>query len=80
MSTELIWFKSSYSGGAAGECVEVAESWRKSSRSGTTAGDCVEVAPSPRTVHVRDSKRPQGPALAVPNVVWAQFVAFASVV
>ncbi|MEV5377664.1 DUF397 domain-containing protein [Streptomyces nondiastaticus] len=24
MSTELIWVKSSYSGGAAGECVEVA--------------------------------------------------------
>ncbi|WP_367137159.1 MULTISPECIES: DUF397 domain-containing protein [Streptomyces] len=80
MSTELIWLKSSYSGGAAGECVEVAESWRKSSHSGGAAGDCVEVATHPHAVHVRDSKRPKGPALAVPAVVWAQFVAFASVV
>ncbi|GGX72430.1 DUF397 domain-containing protein [Streptomyces hiroshimensis] len=59
MSTELIWLKSSYSGGAA--------------------GDCVEVATHPHTVHVRDSKRPQGPALAVPAVAWAQFVVFTSV-
>ncbi|MGW2597610.1 DUF397 domain-containing protein [Streptomyces klenkii] len=80
MSPELIWHKSSYSGTTAGDCVEVAESWRKSSHSGGAAGECVEVTTRPHTVHVRDSKRPQGPALAVPDVVWAQFVAFASVV
>ncbi|MCF3104408.1 DUF397 domain-containing protein [Streptomyces roseoverticillatus] len=80
MSTELAWFKSSYSGGAAGDCVEVALRWCKSSYSGTTAGDCVEVATLPQAVHIRDSKRPQGPRLAVPAAAWAHFVAFTSVV
>ncbi|MEU8545774.1 DUF397 domain-containing protein [Streptomyces roseoverticillatus] len=54
MSTELAWSKSSYSG--------------------TAGGDCVEVAALCRTVHIRDSKRPQGPRLAVPAAAWAQFV------
>ncbi|MFE5869383.1 DUF397 domain-containing protein [Streptomyces roseifaciens] len=58
MSTELIWFKSSYSGGAAGECVEVATLL------------CA--------VHIRDSKRPQGPRLAVPAAAWAHFISYAS--
>ncbi|KOU21153.1 toxin-antitoxin system toxin subunit [Streptomyces sp. WM6372] len=44
MSTELAWFKSSYSGGSGGECVEVALAWGKSSYSGGSGGDCVEVA------------------------------------
>ncbi|WP_406184405.1 DUF397 domain-containing protein [Streptomyces sp. NBC_01006] len=44
MSTELAWFKSSYSGGSGGECVEVALDWSKSSYSGGSGGDCVEVA------------------------------------
>ncbi|WP_424887744.1 DUF397 domain-containing protein [Streptomyces sp. XH2] len=76
----LSWRKSSYSGTAGGDCVEVACSWRKSSHSGTTAGDCVEVAAVSQAVHIRDSKRPQGPQLAVPAAAWAHFVAFTSVV
>ncbi|MFB7458449.1 DUF397 domain-containing protein [Streptomyces sp. NPDC056188] len=45
MSTdELAWFKSSYSSGTDGDCVEVALAWFKSSYSGTDGDDCVEVA------------------------------------
>lgn len=55
--SELVWFKSSYSGNQGGECVEVAAS----------------VA----TVHVRDSKDPEGPALAFGADAWASFVAYA---
>ncbi|MET8680415.1 DUF397 domain-containing protein [Streptomyces sp. NPDC004647] len=44
MSSELTWFKSSYSGNEGGECIEVAVEWRKSSYSGSEGGDCVEVS------------------------------------
>ncbi|MFJ5305836.1 DUF397 domain-containing protein [Streptomyces sp. NPDC088350] len=45
MSTaDLTWFKSSYSGDAGGQCLEVALEWRKSSYSGDAGGDCLEVA------------------------------------
>ncbi|MFK0043309.1 DUF397 domain-containing protein [Streptomyces sp. NPDC090741] len=44
MSNELAWFKSSYSGGDGGQCVEVALTWFKSSYSGGDGGECVEVA------------------------------------
>ncbi|WP_217551651.1 DUF397 domain-containing protein [Streptomyces sp. GbtcB6] len=41
MSTsELTWFKSSYSSGSEGDCVEVALDWRKSSYSSGGDGDC----------------------------------------
>lgn len=73
-SVGLAWFKSSYSGG---ECIEVAYDWRKSSYSAGLDGDCIEVAAHPTTVHVRDSKVPEGPQLAVPPAFWASFVAFA---
>lgn len=43
-TTDLAWFKSSYSGGDGDSCVEVALSWRKSSYSGGSGDDCVEVA------------------------------------
>ncbi|MCQ4083722.1 DUF397 domain-containing protein [Streptomyces sp. RB6PN25] len=79
MSTdELAWFKSSYSSGSSGDCVEVAVSWHKSSYSSGDSGDCVEVAVCPGTVHVRDSKDKQGPQLAFSPAEWAGFVAFAS--
>ncbi|MEU4684316.1 DUF397 domain-containing protein [Streptomyces xinghaiensis] len=42
----LAWFKSSYSSGEGGECVEVAMTWRKSSYSSGEGGECVEVAMS----------------------------------
>ncbi|MDF9813163.1 DUF397 domain-containing protein [Streptomyces sp. SPB162] len=74
----LVWFKSSHSGGSGGDCVEIAYDWRKSTHSGSSGGDCVEVAVHPTTVHIRDSKDPDGPALAVPAASWAAFVAFAA--
>ncbi|MFE5398114.1 DUF397 domain-containing protein [Streptomyces sp. NPDC056568] len=49
--------------------------WSKSSYSDTSnPSDCVEVAITAATVHVRDSKDPAGPRLAVRPAVWAAFV------
>ncbi|MFF7414819.1 DUF397 domain-containing protein [Streptomyces lydicus] len=75
---ELAWFKSSYSSGGDGDCVEVALPWHKSSYSGGDSGDCIEIATCPTTVHVRDSKDKDGPQLAVPAPAWAAFVAYAA--
>lgn len=74
---QLHWFKSSYSGDDGGQCVEVALSWHKSSHSGDNGGDCVEVAACPGTVHVRDSKDPEGPALSFTAEAWTAFVGWA---
>lgn len=53
--------------------------WVKSSYSDSSNGsECVEVAAAPRTVHVRDSKRPQGLLLACGPAAWAAFVAYAA--
>jgi hypothetical protein len=50
--------------------------WRKSSYSNSEAGDCLEVLDHhPSGVPVRDSKRPEGPALVVAEPAWASFVA-----
>ncbi|WP_267244947.1 DUF397 domain-containing protein [Streptomyces sp. PR69] len=73
MSIALEWFKSSYSSEEGGACVEVAYTWRKSSYSGTEGGSCVEVAASPTTIHVRDSKDPEGPMLTLTPSAWAAF-------
>ncbi|WP_247196289.1 DUF397 domain-containing protein [Streptomyces sp. GESEQ-35] len=55
MSTsKLAWFKSSYSSGGS--------------------GDCVEVALTPATIHVRDSKNRQAPALALSPTTWTEFI------
>jgi hypothetical protein len=56
---ESAWFKSSYSSGAGGECVEVAV--------------------CPGTIHVRDSKDTNRPALTVEPTAWSAFVEFAAV-
>jgi hypothetical protein len=49
--------------------------WRKSSYSGGNGGGCVEVARNlPGIVAVRDSKDPDGPALAVSPAGWDAFV------
>lgn len=77
-STDLAWFKSSYSGGSGDSCVEVALSWHKSSYSSASGDSCVEVAACPGTVHVRDSKVEQGPQLALSPDAWASFVGYAS--
>ncbi|GFE17368.1 toxin [Streptomyces glebosus] len=76
-TTELAWFKSSYSGDSGDSCVEVALSWRKSSYSGDSGDDCVEIAACPTSVHIRDSKDTAGPQLAVPADAWAAFVGYA---
>ncbi|WP_340560513.1 DUF397 domain-containing protein [Streptomyces sp. GSL17-111] len=74
----LDWFKSSYSSGEGGECVEVAMAWHTSSYSGSAGGECVEVAECPGAVHVRDSKRRSGPVLSLRPQAWAAFVGFTS--
>ncbi|MET7719644.1 DUF397 domain-containing protein [Streptomyces mirabilis] len=76
-TTELAWFKSTYSGDSSGDCVEVALSWRKSTYSGDDSGDCVEVATCPTTIHIRDSKHTPGPQLALSPTTWTEFMEFA---
>ncbi|MFF2406568.1 DUF397 domain-containing protein [Streptomyces sp. NPDC058092] len=52
-----------------------AATWRKSSYSNTSGGDCLEVADGlPGVVPVRDSKRPEGPALVITASAWTPFV------
>ncbi|MFI1433539.1 DUF397 domain-containing protein [Streptomyces lydicus] len=79
MNTELMWFKSSYSGGDGEACIEVAVAWRKSSYSGGTGEACIEVAACPDTVHIRDSKDTSRPSIAVSPASWASFLAYAQV-
>ncbi|WP_079150229.1 DUF397 domain-containing protein [Streptomyces hygroscopicus] len=74
----LAWFKSSYSAGDGGDCVEVAMEWRKSSHSSEEGGECVEVSACPHRVHVRDSKDITRPGLAVDAAAWTAFVNFAA--
>ncbi|MEV0483450.1 DUF397 domain-containing protein [Streptomyces sp. NPDC050508] len=73
-TTELAWFKSSYSSGGDGDCMEVAISWHKSSYSSSGDGDCVEIATCPSTIHIRDSKNTQGPQLALSPTTWTEFI------
>ncbi|MEU0449186.1 DUF397 domain-containing protein [Streptomyces tendae] len=75
-TTELAWFKSTYSSGGDGDCVEVALSWHKSSYSSSGDGDCVEVATRPDTVHIRDSKTPHGDQLVVSPTAWTPFLTY----
>ncbi|MFF7885590.1 DUF397 domain-containing protein [Streptomyces sp. NPDC020794] len=77
-TTELTWFKSTYSGSDGDDCVEVALSWRKSTYSGDSSGDCVEIATCPTTIHIRDSKHTPGPQLALSPTAWTEFVEFAA--
>lgn len=48
--------------------------WRTSSYSGGQ-GECVEIAVAPEVVPVRDSKRPEGPALGFDRTAWSTFIA-----
>ncbi|MBI0297299.1 DUF397 domain-containing protein [Streptomyces sp. PRKS01-29] len=72
----LKWTKSSYSSNEGPQCVEVA--WKKSSYSPSNSNDCVEVAAAPSTIHIRDSKNPNGPQLTVTPTAWTAFVTYAS--
>ncbi|MEI5101278.1 DUF397 domain-containing protein [Streptomyces sp. PmtG] len=78
--SELMWFKSSYSSGEGGQCVEVALAWRKSSHSSGAGGECVEIAACPTAVHIRDSKHTPdtGPTLAVGSTAWVAFLGLAA--
>ncbi|KAA0941489.1 MULTISPECIES: DUF397 domain-containing protein [Streptomyces] len=58
-TSELNWFKSSYSSGSSGDCVEVAAH---------PAGG------GPSTIHVRDSKNARGAQLTLSPGAWAHFV------
>ncbi|MGH3935981.1 MAG: DUF397 domain-containing protein [Pseudonocardiaceae bacterium] len=51
--------------------------WHTSNYSGNS-GNCVQVAPAPGRVLVRDSKDPDGPALAVPAATWRAFLTTAT--
>ncbi|MFE2373897.1 DUF397 domain-containing protein [Streptomyces sp. NPDC059398] len=78
MNTEIFtWFKSSYSGGSGGDCLEVAYNWQKSSYSSGEGGQCVEIAACPTAIHIRDSKVADGPQLAVATGSWSAFVSYA---
>ncbi|WEO95891.1 DUF397 domain-containing protein [Streptomyces sp. FXJ1.172] len=49
--------------------------WFKSSYSSSSEpGDCIEVAEAPTTIHIRDSKNPTGPRLALAPEAWSEFV------
>ncbi|MEU4982009.1 DUF397 domain-containing protein [Streptomyces sp. NPDC021969] len=51
--------------------------WFTSSYSDSSnPNDCVEVAITPVTIHIRDSKDPDGPRLAVESATWTTFVAW----
>jgi hypothetical protein len=48
--------------------------WFKSTRSGPTSDNCVEIAFVDEVIAVRDSKRPDGPALIFTQAEWDAFV------
>jgi hypothetical protein len=61
----------------AGDASELA--WFKSSYSDSSnPNDCVEVATTPGTVHVRDTKKTQGPRLGFASEVWVDFLTYVS--
>jgi hypothetical protein len=69
------WRKSSHSGSAGQECVEVTAAWRTSSYSGSGNSECVEVAPLvDRLVAMRDSKDPDGPMLSIAPGAWTSLL------
>lgn len=52
--------------------------WFKSSYSTADGPECVEVAFAPQTIHVRDSKRIQGPRLTFGPQGWTAFLSYAA--
>jgi hypothetical protein len=47
--------------------------WQRSTY--CSSNGCVEVARTSDTVHVRDTKDPEGPRLTVPVDAWREFIA-----
>ncbi|MFG2127998.1 DUF397 domain-containing protein [Streptomyces sp. NPDC048751] len=79
--SDAFWFKSSYSNGDGGDCIEIAGDfpgaalWRKSSYSNGDGGNCVEVADNlPGIIPVRDSKAPHRAALILSAGAWGPFL------
>ncbi|WP_405553719.1 DUF397 domain-containing protein [Streptomyces sp. NBC_01171] len=52
--------------------------WIKSSYSTADGPDCVEIAATPATIHIRDSKNPDGLRLALTPAAWATFLPYIS--
>jgi hypothetical protein len=50
--------------------------WRKSTHSGD-GSNCVEIATTPTTIHIRDSKNPDGPHLTLRATAWMEFLSTA---
>ena len=72
------WFKSSFSGTANDNCVEVRladPGWVKSSFSTGGNNMCVEVRTSRISVGVRDSKSPTAGSLCFAGPGWRRFLA-----
>ncbi|MFI6767092.1 DUF397 domain-containing protein [Streptomyces sp. NPDC050355] len=61
--------------GAPSPHTSVDLTWFKSSYSSDQGGACIEVAAAPELIHIRDSKTPQGPTLALSAGAWAAFLA-----
>ncbi len=54
--------------------MSLSSTWTTSSYSGSEGGNCVQARhATPRTVQVRDSKDPHGPALAFTTTAWKTF-------
>jgi hypothetical protein len=51
--------------------------WQKSTYS-EEASSCVEISRAPTTIHIRDSKNPTGPHLALGRSAWGDFVSYAA--
>ncbi|WP_055699209.1 DUF397 domain-containing protein [Streptomyces silaceus] len=77
MSDELKWFKSSYSDGEGGACLEVALDWRKSTYSDEEGANCLEMAACTTlaALHIHDSKLPASPEITVTAPAWSAFIA-----
>ncbi|MFE4966461.1 DUF397 domain-containing protein [Streptomyces sp. NPDC056660] len=48
--------------------------WHRSSFSNGAGGECVECASNRKGVLVRDSKRDEGPIIAISNAAWDPFI------
>ncbi|MFB8775657.1 DUF397 domain-containing protein [Streptomyces broussonetiae] len=51
------------------------QTWQKSTYS-EEGSACVEISPTPTTIHIRDSKHPHGPRLALPRTAWSEFIRY----